>query len=147
MTRCLQVAAVLLLIYSCNSSSIKEKINKAGDIAGQATGEFAEGVAKGVNKAFDVQIDLPQSLKDKGISFGKISVTSDSAGTDNLLSVYVIFNNDFNGTLTAKAFDDKGLEMGRVAVPVEGKASEAKFIDFHFDKRTNIDSKNRLTIE
>ena len=63
------------------------------------------------------------------------------------LVLYVIFNKDFDGKLTAKAFDEQNLEMGRSLVQLSGKQGDAKFIEFHFDKRTNIDSKNKLTIE
>jgi hypothetical protein len=134
-------------LISCTSNSIKEKINHAGDIAGQATGEFIQGASKGVEKAFDVDIQLNQNLISKGIQFGKATVTNDSIGIDNLLVLYVIFNQDFKGKLTAKAFDDKSLEMGRATIEIAGKKDETKYIEFHFDKRTNIDSKNKLTVE
>lgn len=134
-------------LLSCSSNSVKEKINKAGDIAGQVTGEFIQGASHGVIEAFDVEVSISSDLTAKGIQLGKVTVTSDSLGTDDLLVAYVIFNQDFKGEMTAKAFDDKSLEMGRAKVEVEGKKDEAKYIEFHFDKRTNIDSKNKLTIE
>jgi hypothetical protein len=137
----------VIFFAACSSESIKEKINKAGDVAGQTAGEFIEGASKGVQKAFDVKVTLPEGLKEKGVEFGKTQVTSDSAGTDNVLVVYVIFNKDFDGKLTAKVFDEQSLEMGRSTVTVTGKKDETKFIEFHFDKRTNIDSKNKLTVE
>lgn len=136
-----------MLLTACSSTSIKEKINKAGDVAGQTAGEFIEGASKGVQKAFDVKIILPGGLKEKGIEFGKATVSNDSLGTDNTLVLYVIFNKDFEGKLTAKVFDDQSQEMGRSIVTLTGKKDETKFIEFHFDKRTNIDSKNKLTIE
>ncbi|MBP7437096.1 MAG: hypothetical protein KBA16_05190, partial [Bacteroidia bacterium] len=88
-----------------------------------------------------------ESLKSKGIELGKSTVSSDSLGTDNLLSQYVIFNQDFSGTLTARVFDSSDKEMGRAAVEVVAKQKEARFIDFRFDPRTNIDSKCRLNVE
>jgi hypothetical protein len=136
-----------VLLFACSSTDIKENINKAGDVAGQTAGEFIEGASKGVQKAFDVKLELPEQLKAQGLEFGKASVTSDSLGTDNLLLLYVIFNKDFEGTLTAKVFDEQALEMGRTTIQVSGKKEEARFIEFHFDKRTNIDSKNKLTIQ
>jgi hypothetical protein len=141
------VPIIALVLFSCSSDNIKDGINKAGNVAGQTAGEFIEGASKGVVKAFDVKVNLPEELKSKGLEFGKTYITSDSLGTDNLLMVYVIFNKDYSDTLKAKVFDDKELEMGRIAVPVNGKKDEAKFIEFHFDKRTNIDSKNVLTVE
>ena len=140
-------AAMAFALFACNSSTIKEKINQAGDVAGQTAGEFIEGASKGVQKAFDVNVELAEVLKAQGISLGKSSVSSDSTGTDNLLVQYVIFNADFSGTLTAKVFDSAGREMGRAVAAVTGKTNEARYIDFRFDPRTNIDSKCRLTIE
>jgi len=144
----ISLSVLAILVFSaCSSSSIKEKINKTGDVAGQAAGEFIEGASKGVEKAFDVKVELNQNLKEKGIEFGKTIISSDSLGTDNLLVLYVIFNQAFDGTLTAKAFDEQTLEMGRAKLNVIGKKDEAKFIEFHFDPRTNINSKNKLTVD
>ncbi len=138
---------VIFFLASCSSCQVKEKANKAGDAAGQVLGEFASGLTSGVEEAIEVSINPSEELKNKGIQFGKMTVTSDSVGTDNLLTTYVIFNQDFKSTLTAKAFDNKGLEMGRVKLNVTGKKDEARFIEFHFDKRTNIDNNSKLTIE
>ena len=139
--------ATLFVISTCTTPETKKNINKVGDAAGQAVGEFVEGVAHGVEKAFDMRVELPRFMAEKGIKFGKISVTNDSIGTDNLLLIYMIFENDYSGDITAKAFDNKGLEMGRVKVKVIGKKNEAKFVEFHFDQRTNIDSDSQLTLE
>ena len=137
----------LLILSACSSSEIKEKINKAGDVAGQTAGEFIEGASKGVQKAFDVKVELTGGLKDKGIDFGKATITSDTTGTDNTLMLYVIFNKDFTGKLTAKVFDENNLEMGRSAIEIKGSKDEAKYFEFHFGKTTNVDSKNKLTVE
>jgi hypothetical protein len=136
-----------LFLNQCVSDETKEKLNKAGNETGQTVGKFVSGVTNGVEKAFEARIALAQNLKDKGIQFGKITVANDSEGKDNLLIVYVIFNMDFKGQLSAKAFDNKDLEMGRTKVTVSGKKDEAKFIEFHFDKHTNIDSDSRISIE
>jgi len=138
---------VISLLASCSGDAIKEKINKAGDIAGQTAGEFIEGASKGVQKAFDVKIELPENLKEKGLEFGKAQVTSDTLGTDNLLVLYLVFNKDFDGKLMARVFDEQSLEMGRSAITISGKKDDAKYIEFHFDPRTNMDSKNKITIE
>jgi len=49
--------------------------------------------------------------------------------------------------LVAKVFDRKGLEMGRARQKVTAVKGDAKFIEFHFDKRTNIDVDSKITIE
>ena len=134
-------------VSSCSSDSIKEKINKAGDVAGQTAGEFIEGASKGVKKAFDVKLKLDANLSEQGISLGKCTVSSDSLGVDNLLLTYVIFNKDFKGTLTAKLLDENGLEMGRSKASVSSTAGNAGFIEFHFDKNTHIGSKSVLQLD
>jgi len=137
----------LLLMSGCSSDDTKKNISKAGDVAGQAVGEFVSGVSSGVQKVFDMTITLPKDLENKGIKFGKISVKSAPEGTDNLLIVYFIFEKDFNETLVVKVFDRKGLEMGRAKQKIVGAKGDAKFIEFQFDKLTNIDVDSKLTIE
>jgi len=135
----------LLFLFSCHSS-VKEKINTVGDAAGETAGEFFKGVGKGIDNALEVKITHPKYITERGLEFGKTTVSS-NGGTDNVLSVYILFKKDFKGRLTSKVFDTKGQETGRTAADVEGKAGEARFTDFVFDTRTNIDSDYRITIE
>lgn len=142
------VPLVLVIGFSsCSSDSIKEKINKAGDVAGQTAGEFIEGASKGVKKAFDVKVKLSDSLVTQGIALGKCSISSDSIGDDNMLLAYIIFNKDFKGILTAKVLDENGLEMGRSKAVVSSTAGNAGFVEFHFDKNTHVGSKNVLELD
>src|SRR6187431_1330628 len=104
-----------LFLFSCSTDTVKEGINTVGNVAGQTAGEFMEGAAKGVEKAFDVKVTLSDDLKKKGLELGKTYITSDTLATDNLLMVYIIFNQDYSDTLKAKVFDDKQLEMGRAS--------------------------------
>jgi hypothetical protein len=133
-------------LFSCSSNAVKEKINTAGDLAGQTVGEFSKGLGNGVTKAFDVNITLPPPLLARGLKMGKNTVNSET-GTDNVLNAYFIFDKDYSGTLVSKVFDAKGQEMGRTTALVEGKAGEARFVDFVFDQHTNIDSDSKITIE
>lgn len=137
----------IIFFGQCSSESAKKNISKAGDVAGQAVGEFVSGVSTGVQKAFDMTVDLPKNLETKGLKFGKITVKNDTEGTDNLLTIYFIFDKDFDEVVVAKVFDRKGLEMGRARQKVTGAKGDAKFIEFHFDKRTNIDVDSKITIE
>ena len=143
------VSLIVLSLHlcSCSTDKVKQKINETGDAAGQVIGELATGITTGVKKTIEPKIELSEGLKMKGIAFGKMMVSGDSAGLENVLITYIIFNTDFNGHLTAKAFDNKKLEMGRVKIEVSGKKDEAKYFEFHFDKRTDIDNDSELTIE
>lgn len=141
------VVAVVIHASACSTEKIKDKINKTGDVAGQAVGEFTSGVTSGIEKSIEPKVILSDVLKNSGISFGKILVSGDSTETDNVLTIYVIFDQDFKGTLTAKAFDNKKREMGRVKKQVVGKKDETQYIDFHFDRRADIDNDSELLID
>ncbi|UKJ06012.1 hypothetical protein [Solitalea lacus] len=136
-----------IIFNSCTTDKIKEKINKTGDVAGQALGEFSSGVKTGVEKAVEPKIEINARLKKVGIDFGKMTVSGDSSNIDNILTAYLIFNENYKGTITAKAFDKNNLEMGRVKINIKGIKDEAKYVDFHFDKRTDIANDSRLTLE
>jgi hypothetical protein len=146
---CLKVTYFFLVIiaFSCVSNETKEKLNEAGNETGQTVGKFVSGITHGVEKSLEVKVELSQTLKNKGIELGKITVENDAEGKDNMLVVYIIFNQDFKGSLFARTYDNKGLEMGRSKLIVTGKKDEARFIEFHFDKHTNIDSDSKITIE
>ena len=138
--------SVLTVLFSCNSS-VKEKINTVGDAAGETAGEFFKGVGKGIDNAMEIKIVSPAYISQRGLEFSKTTIASTSEGTDNLLNVYVIFKKDFKGKLSSKVFDASGHETGRASADVEGKAGDAKYVDFEFDKRTNIDSDYKIVIE
>ncbi len=137
---------VSLLVSSCNSCS-----NKAGQKVGETLGEFTEGVGKGAEKAFDIVVQPSAQLKEKGLGIGKVLLGSDTTsaneGHDNKLSVYMTFEKDFEHEVVIKITDAKGLEMGRSKLPVKAKKGDAEYYDFIFDKRTNIDSDSKITIE
>lgn len=136
-----------VLAQSCSSERTQDAIATTSEKVGQTAGELVKNVTTGVEKAFNIKIDISPELQNKGINLGKISLGNDSTGVDNKVSVYIIFNSDFKGTLTMKAFDNNALEMGRVQLPVEAKKNEARYCDFAFDVRTNIDRDSKLTIE
>lgn len=139
-------ALLLLLIASCSGGAVKEKLNQAGDVAGQTVGEIATGVASGVRKALDLKVELGDSLKKHGIRMGRVEL-GDSSGMDNVLAVYLIFDKDFEGTLTARAFDNTDAEMGRVRLNALARKDEARFFEFRFDPRTHLDNDCRITID
>jgi hypothetical protein len=78
---------------------------------------------------------------------GKIIINSTDSSTDNIVSAYLIFNGDISQPVTLKVFSDAGQEYGRVTQTVKGVKGEARYIDFIFDKRTNIDGKGKITFE
>jgi len=136
---------ILMIIASCNWA--KDKANKTGEAVAKTGSEFADGVAKGIQKTFSNEITVSDNLKTNGLKIGKIIITSTDSTTDNILSAYLIFDKDFDQPLLIKIFDEQGLEYGRTNQLVSAKAGEAKYVDFIFDKRTNIDGKGKISIE
>lgn len=137
----LSAAALPLILFSCDRlSNTTEKI-------GETAGGMVKGIETGVKKARAINLNYTESLTGKGISNGKVTLKNDREGTDNLLSVYLIFSKKFKGKIIAKVYDNQGLEMGRSSIKVEVQDGDAGFYDFHFDKRTNIDRDGRIVLE
>lgn len=148
----MRLAALLLAVFllsSCNSFKEKSKntINKAGEVVGKAGSEFADGMKKGVEKTFANPMELSAELKAKGVQTGKIIINGTDSTTDNIVSAYLIFNGDINQPVTMKLFTDAGQEFGRVSQALKAAKGEARYVDFVFDKRTNIDGKGKITLE
>lgn len=78
---------------------------------------------------------------------GKIVIRNSDDATDNIISAYLIFNNDINQDVTIKVFSPAGQEYGRVKQQVKAQKGEARYVDFVFDKRTNIDGKGTIQFE
>ncbi len=140
---------IVFFISGCNNAKEKAKdaISKAGETVGQSTTEFAKGVTEGVDKSLGWEIQLSPTLVAKGIKTGKFKIASSSEASDNILSLYLIFTTDFKQDISIKIIDSKGLEYGRIKQGVKAKAGEAKFVDFIFDKHTDIESKSKFIIE
>ena len=137
------ITLIILTFLPTSCDRVKEKtkntINEGGEVVGKTATEFIEGVSEGVDKTLQCEILLSEGLKNSGLQTGKFSIQNDTnGGQNNLLAIYVIFNKDFSKPLLVKAFDKTGLEIGRSKLTVEGKAGEAKYYDFAFDKRTYI---------
>ena len=143
------ILSILMLLASCGKvkEKAKETINKSGETVGKTATEFFEGVAEGIDKTLQCELSLSQSLIDKGLKTGKFAIDNADGGRNNQLTVYLIFDKDFKSPVTAKVFDKNGLEVGRAKIDVEGKANEAGYFDFIFDKRTYIEVKSKIVLE
>ncbi len=140
---------LLITLNSCNwfTQKGKETINKSGEIVSKSGSEFIDGVSKGIEKSFENEVILSEDLKKLGLQTGKISITSSEGNSDDILTTYLIFENDFNKKVEIRIFDDKNQEYGRISQDIKGKKGEAKYFDFQFDKRTNIAGKGKITFE
>ena len=139
----------VFILMACNGVSKKteQTLNKVGEAAGKGAGELIDGISKGLESSFDVEIELSEKLKSTGLTIGKKVISSANGGTDNWVAVYFIFDQNFKDTITAKVFDPEANEYGRTTAIVNATAGNTFFVDFYFDKRTNIDAKSVLVLE
>ncbi|MBX3256990.1 MAG: hypothetical protein KF862_22830 [Chitinophagaceae bacterium] len=138
-----------LFFCSCNwaKQKTKEGVNKTGEVVAKAGSEFIDGVSKGIERTFKNEVVVSGQLKNQGIRPGKIIIHGSDSTTDNILSVYLIFEKDFDSNLTVKVISPEGQEYGRRTEHIKGQKDEAGYFDFVFDKRTNIDGKGTLQFD
>ena len=150
MKKILLLFFTLFLILACNrvKEKTKETINQTGETVGKSATEFFDGVADGVEKTLECEIILSNTLIEKGLQTGKYEIKSNiNDGKDNVLVLYIIFNQDFKQNLFLKAFDKKNIEIGRSKLAITGKKGDADYFEFQFNDKTDIESKSKISIE
>ena len=141
--------ALTLTFVSCNwaKQKTKDTVNKTGEVVAKTGSEFVNGVSKGIEKTFQNDVVFSDQLKKIGLKAGKIIIHGTDSTTDNILTTYLIFDNNLDQNITIKVISEDGQEYGRVTQHVTGQKGDAIYFDFIFDKRTNIDSKGKLLFE
>ena len=134
---------------SCNwaKEKTKDTLHKGGEIIAKAGSEVADGVRTGIDESFANLVKTNSALTAKGVSIGRVLVSGTDSTTDNQLSVYIIFEKAFDGAVMARVIDKNGLEFGRATQQITGAAGDAKFVEFIFDPRTNIDKGYQVILE
>ncbi|MFC3809603.1 hypothetical protein [Lacihabitans lacunae] len=138
--------AVLIFAQSCRTDEGNEKLQNVGQKVGVSASKVVKGVKSGIEKAVKINIGLSESLKNRGVSCGRVELGNEG-GRHNKLSVYMIFDKAINRNVTVKVVDNQGLEVGRCKALLKGAAGDTKYVDFVFDKRTNIDRDFVITME
>jgi len=143
----LLLTASILSACLPSAENAKDAIKGGGEIVGKTVGEFGKGVSEGIEETFQMKVSLSEALTEQGIELGKVTLESDSGGSDNVLVLYMIFKDDFSATVSAKVYDMNELEMGRSSLDIDAKSGDAIFHEFLFNKRTNIDSDSKVVVE
>ena len=145
----LYILALAVVLVSCNRAkqTAKDTINKSGEVVGKGSSEFLSGVKEGIDKTFQCELKLSENLSKKGLKTGKFSIGNANAAENNLLTVYLIFDKDFKQNIHVSVVDKNGKEYGRSVLDIDGKSDDAKYFDFSFDNRTNIESKSTFVFE
>jgi hypothetical protein len=143
------IAMLITLLSSCDrvKRTAKETINKTGETVGRSTTEFADGVSEGIDKTYQSTLAVSPELQQAGLSTGRFSVGSTDSSQHNVLTAYLIFDQDLDREILVKVTDRKGVEYGRVRQHIAGTKGEAKYYDFVFNKRTRFESKSSIRME
>lgn len=136
-------------LFSCEfrSGTPEEKVTRTGETVGKGTSDFIKGVSKGVSNTVQSKLEFSDALKAKGLQTGKFQIERSKTGKRSVLSVYLIFDQDFKKKVSVKVYDANGQEYGRISQLIEGKKGDARFYDFAFDPRTNLENRSRFTFE
>ena len=138
-----------LALASCHwaKQKTKETVNKTGEVVAKAGSEFVNGVSKGIEKTFQNEVVFSEPLRRQGLKSGKIIIHGTDSSADNILTTYLILDENFDHNVTIRVISDEGQEYGRATQHISGQKGDAKYVDFIFDKRTNIDGRGKLLFE
>ncbi|MBS1618247.1 MAG: hypothetical protein JST76_06995 [Bacteroidetes bacterium] len=138
---------ITLALTSCQrlKDKSKEAIKESGNAVGQGASQFAAGVRNGVDRTFQSHVEVDSSLERSGFHTGKFSIQK--ADSFYILSVYGIFEKNIEREISVRVYDEKGQEYGRSHTHVMGHAGDASYLDFHFDPRTDIESRSRFVLQ
>lgn len=147
--RYLSLLAATILLSSCNwaQEKVKDTANKSGELIAETGSEFAEGASRGIENTFSNTVVISDELQKAGLKTGKITVRGTDSSTDNIITAYLIFDNAISRSISVKVYDASDKEYGRATATVSGQKNEAKYVDFIFDRRTNIESKGKIVFE
>ena len=140
-------SCIITTIIACRTESGNERLQGATEKVGESASKAVKGLKAGIEKATKVNIELSENLKTRGVSLGKIKLDSKNGGRHNILNVYVIFDKKINRNVLLKVFNNQNEEVGRTKTLISGNEGEAKYFDFIFDKRTNIDRDFKIVME
>lgn len=143
----LSIVGIYALTLSCRTDSGNEKLANASKNVGQSAAKVVSGLKSGIEKVAKINIELSENLKTRGLSLGKTKLDSKNGGRHNMLNVYVIFDKKINKNVTVKVYNNQNEEIGRTKSMISGDAGDAKYFDFIFDKRTNIDRDFKIVME
>jgi hypothetical protein len=125
-------------------SRVGEAIESGAEQAGKAAGNLAQRVSSGVEQALEIKPDVSTDLTRSGLQTGKVLIGNEGEGTDNKLSVYFIAGKHIDASITARVTDVQNREIGRAVSRLQIDSGQARYLDFIFDRYTNIDGNSRV---
>jgi len=117
------------------AKGVGESLQTEGKAGAEAVSKGVGEVVKGVSKGFDASLQSVTVKVAAELGARGVQVTRANRKTQTI-SAYIITDQAFSGTLTLRALDDKGVEVGRAKTSYKATASDAAYADFAFDERT-----------
>jgi hypothetical protein len=146
-TQAIVLAAILAVSCGKVSEKAGETIDSGAQKVGKTATDIVNSIDKGISESAGLTITLSDRLRSDGLSFGKYYIRENSEGKDNTLSLYLISDKEFDGTLHVRLYDKKHVEMGRLDKRFQQKAGAASYCDFVFDDNIEIENQSKVTIE
>ncbi len=121
-----------------------EALSESGKVGaeslGQGVGDVLKGAMRGVDASLQaVKVTPVAALAEQGVRVERASRGADKAEGAKVISVYLVADKKFAGTLELRALDKTGKEVGRGSMAISAEAQSAQYVDFAFDVRTPLD--------
>jgi hypothetical protein len=125
------ILAFCISLIGCDAKDV-------GKSVGESVSDFAEGVGEGADEKLMVKVDPGDKFKERGFKITTAKRKSITGATGKSVELYVISTNKAMVELIMIVYDDKSQEIGRSKVKATFEDNDAKYIDFDFDKRVDM---------
>lgn len=149
MKKILLASALAMALFSCEKvkDTASGAVNSGAQAVGRTASDVVNNIDKGISESAKIDIQLSEDLKKSGLSFGKYYFRNGAEGNENILSLYLITDQNTDRELYAKLFDKKGVEMGRARLRVRQSKGDAAYHDLVFDLKIVFEYQSKLVIE
>lgn len=139
---------LLLTIISCQKvkQSTKDVLQEGTAVLEKTANQVFEQVENdGLSGDKSYYLWITDTLRDKGLVVGKQKIVETDTG--DIISIYLIFNQDFSENILTTIHDKSGAEYARFSLLVEGKANEARFVNFTSQESLHIERQSKVVLQ
>lgn len=143
------ICLATVVLCSCDKvkNGTKNVIDKTATSAGKVGSDIVTNIGTGIEKSIQSNAELSVALQHAGVKTGKLYYHKNKTGIENILSMYLIFEQDFAKIVKVKAIDEAGVEYGRTALMIKAKKDSASYFDFKFNEKVNLEQKSKFIFE
>ena len=149
MKKIVLLSALVMAIVACErvKDTASGAVNSGAQAVGRTASDVVNNIDKGISESAKIDIRLSEDLNKNGLTFGKYYFRNGAEGNENVLSLYLISDQDIDRELYAKLFDKNGVEMGRAKLKIQQGKGDAAYYDFVFDPKIFFEYQSKLIIE